>query len=420
MHPPGMQFASCQHRDIQDNHGVSRLTYRYRIYPTVEQREEMEGWLEKLRWLYNTALIERRNNWRYRGHVVRGHEQRRNLPSLKRRKPQFKEIHSQVLQNTLIRLDRAFENFFRRTREGAKKPGYPRLKSRGRYRSFTYPQAAAFRILESGNRIRLSGIGNVKLRYHREMVGAPKTATVVRHPTGKWYICISCETFNPPIDDAARLTGFDLGLTNYLTASDGTVKEPLGAMRKVEKQIRREDRKLSSKAKGSRKREKQRVKRARIHERVANRRRDYLHKVSRHVVDTHDGFAFEKLQVKNLLKNHLLAKAIADAGWSTFLNMVAYKAERAGKPFVLVDPGGTTQECSGCGTIVRKGLAQRSHRCSGCGLALHRDHNSAIVVETRAGTVRSNACGEAATTDGRHLRRQADSPKREASTSKSR
>src|SRR5215216_7181111 len=128
----------------------------------------------------------------------------------------------------------------------------------------------------------------------------------------------------------------------------------------------------------------------------------------------------EKLRDKNMLKNHLLAKVIAEAAWATFLDMVAYKAERAGKPFVLVDPGGTTQECSGCGMIVRKELAQRTHRSFGCGLVLPRDHNSAIVVATRAGTVRSNARGEIASTDGRHLRRQADSSEREALSSKSR
>jgi putative transposase len=231
-------------------------------------------------------------------------------------------------------------------------------------------------------------------------------------------VCISCETFDPPVNDAARLTGFDLGLTNYLTSSDGKVKEPLKAIRRAEKQVKRQDRKLLRKARGSKKREKQRIRRARAHERVANRRRDFLHKMSRQVVDAHDGFAFEKLRVKNMLKNHFLAKAIADAAWATFLNMVAYKAERAGKPFVLVDAGGTTQECSGCGTLVRKDLAQRTHQCFGCGLVLPRDHNSAIIVETRAGTVRSNARGETAATDRSYLRRQADSSKREALSAK--
>lgn len=258
-----------------------RLTYKYRLYPTVGQREKMEDWLEKLRWLYNAALIERSNNWRYRGRPVSGHEQRMNLPALKKHKPQFKEVHSQVLQNALIRLDHAFENFFRRMREGAQKPGYPRLKGRGRYRSFTYPQVTAFSVLEGGSKIRLSGLGNVKLRYHREMIGVPKRATVVRYPSGKWYVCISCEAFSPPINDAAQLTGFDLGLTNYLTSSDGTLTEPLRAVRKAEKQMKREDRKLSRKAKGSKRRAKQRVKRARVHERVTNQRRDFLHKMSR-------------------------------------------------------------------------------------------------------------------------------------------
>jgi putative transposase len=139
---------------------------------------------------------------------------------------------------------------------------------------------------------------------------------------------------------------------------------------------------------------------ARVHEKVANGRRDFLHKTSRRVVDSHEGFAFEKLRIRNLLKNHHLAKAIADAGWSTFVSMMAYKAEKAGKPFVLVKARGTTQLCSDCGSLIAKSLAQRVHRCPYCGLVLDRDHNAAINIASRAGTARSHACGEATTTDG--------------------
>jgi putative transposase len=283
----------------------------------------------------------------------------------------------------------------------------------GRYRSFTYPQNTAFRILDDDKKIRLSGIGNVRLRYHRGMEGVPKTATVTRYPTGKWYVSICCELSDIPVVEEAPLTGFDLGLTNYLTSSSGAVTKPLRALKRTEKKLRREQRWLSRKKGGSKNRRKQRSQVARAHEKVANRRRDFLHKTSRNIVDCHEGFAFEKLRVQNKLKNHRLAKAIADAGWTTFVSMAAYKAEKAGKPFVVVDARGTTQECSSCGSIVRKTLAERTHACPECYLSLPRDHNSAILIEARAGTVRSHACGEVASTDGAS-HSQAASQKQEA------
>ncbi len=187
---------------------------------------------------------------------------------------------------------------------------------------------------------------------------------------------------------------------------------PLASLKKAEKRLRKEQRHLARKRKGSKNRVKQRRRVARTYERISNRRRDFLHRTSRRIVDSSSGLAFEKLRVANMLKNHHLAKAIANAGWSTFVLMVAYKAEKAGKPFVLVEPHGTTQLCSNCGSIVEKNLAERFHRCH-CGLVLDRDHNAAINVASRAGTVRSHACGETASVDeGSHL--QVVSRKQEA------
>jgi putative transposase len=296
------------------------------------------------------------------------------------------------LQDTLFRLDKAFKRFF----DGG---GYPRFTSKARYRSFTYPQNTAFRILEGGKEMRLSGIGNVRLRYHRPLEGLPKTATVTCYPSSKWYVSICCELPDTPPRDGP-LTGFDLGLKNYLVSSDGAVTESLRALKKSEKKLKREQRRLSRKRKDSRNRRKQRTKVARVHEKVANRRRDFLHKTSCQVVNSHSGFAFERLKVGNMLRNHKLAKAIADAGWSTFVSMTAYKAEKAGKPFVMVESRSTTQECSGCGTMVVKELNTRIHTCPECSLTLDRDHNAAINIRRRAGTARSHACGEAASTDG--------------------
>ena len=336
------------------------LAYKYRLYPNGEQQRKMEDWLGSLRLLYNFSLAERRDAYKAEGRSISVYQQKRTLPSLKRQFSRYAGIHSQVLQDTLFRLDKAFKRFFAGS-------GYPRFKGEGRYRSFTYPQASAFRILEDGNKIRLSGIGCLRLRYHRPLEGVPKTATVTRYPSGKWYVSICCELPDrAPVKDAP-LTGFDLGLKNHLTSSDGAVTEPLRALRKSEKKLRREQRKLSRKHKGSKNRCKQRTKVARAHEKVVNRRRDFLHKTSRKVVDSHQGFTFEKLRVKNMLKNHRLAKAIADAGWTTFVSMMAYKAEKAGKPFILVEARGSSQECSGCGVLVFKSLADRVHTCPDSG-----------------------------------------------------
>lgn len=382
-----------------------RLAYRYRLYPNASQKEDLEEWLESLRLLYNFALAERRDAYEAEKRSMSVYEQKRNLPDLKKRFERYAGIHSQVLQDALFRLDKSFKRFF----AGG---GYPRFKPRERYRSFTYPQITAFKVLECGKKIRLSGIGNVKLRYHRPLSGKPKTATITRYPSGKWYVSICCEMPDVLVQDAS-LTGFDLGLRSYLTSSDGSVIEPLRASKQGERKLKREQRRLSGKKKGSSNRRKQRHRVARQHEKVASRRRDFLHKTSRKLVDSHEGFAFEKLRVRNLVRNHRLAKAISDAGWTTFVKLAAYKAERVGKPFVLVEPGGTTQECSGCGSVVPKTLSDREHACPSCGLVLDRDQNAAINIQRRAGTVRTDACGEAASVDG-ESHRQAASLKQEA------
>lgn len=380
---------------LPDNRGMAVLTYRYRLYPTPAQETKLRAWLESLRLLYNFALAERRDAYKAKQRSVSAYEQNRALPDLKKRFSRYAGIHSQVLQNAIFRLDRAFKRFF----SGG---GYPRFKVEGRYRSFTYPQATAFRILPGGKKIRLSGIGNVPVRYHRPHEGTPKTASVVLYASGKWWLCITCEIPDVPIRDAP-LTGFDLGLENYLTASAGAVTKPASSLKSAQKKLGREQRRLSRTQTGSNNRRKQRTKVARAHERVVNRRRDFLHKTSRRLVDSHDGFAFEKLSVRNMLKNHRLAKSISDASWSVFVSMTAYKAEKAGKPFALVPPRDTSSRCSGCDALVPKTLKVRTHVCPECGLVLDRDQNAAINIERRAGVARSYACGEAATTgEGSH------------------
>lgn len=371
----------------------------------------MYGWMQALRWHYNAALTQRCAAWRCERRSINVNQQCAALPQLKKRKPGLAVVHSQVLQNVVFRVDKAFVAFFRRISEGHNKPGYPRYKSQNRYRSFTYPQATAFRILDDRKRIRLGKLGNIRLRYHRLLEGVPKTVTVIRYPSGKWYVCICCEMPRVQINNAT-LTGFDLGLSNYLVSSEGTVPKPLRVLRQSEKKLRREQRKLSRKKKGSKRHSKQRKRLARVHEHVASQRADFLHKTSRHIVDSHQGFAFEDLRIKNMLKNHRVAKAIADAEWAKFISMMTYKAARAGKPFVLVDAHGTSQSCSRCRTPVAKDLSIRTHDCPVCGLVMDRDLNAAINIAARVGTTRSYARGETVSVD-ESLHPQVVSMKRE-------
>jgi putative transposase len=228
----------------------------------------------------------------------------------------------------------------------------------------------------------------VRIIFHRELEGKPKTATVVRYPSGRWFVIIACEVADTSADEGAPLTGFDLGLTSYVTTSDGEKTKPARCLARSTKKLRREQRRLARKSKGSKRREKQRVKVARVSEYIASRRRDYQHKVSRKLVDSYDGFAFEDLCVRGMLKNRKLAGAISEVGWRAFIEMVAYKAERAGKPFVLVSAHATSQVCSGCDAWVPKALSERVHRCRACGLVMDRDHNAAINVKRRGERMR--------------------------------
>ena len=215
------------------------LTFRYRLYPTRAQEVKLFEWLESLRLLYNFALAERRDAYNTQKRTIAVYEQKRSLPDLKKRFLRYTDIHSQVLQDTLFRLDKAFKRFFAGS-------GYPRFKGDGRFRSFTYPQATAFCVLPCGKKIRLGRIGNVKITFHRPLNGVPKTATVTHYRSGKWYVSIRCEVPDVLVRDAS-LTGFDLGLKNYLTSSNGAVTKPLKALRSSEQRLQSEQRRLSRK-----------------------------------------------------------------------------------------------------------------------------------------------------------------------------
>ncbi len=404
------------------------LTYKFRAYPTALQEYELENWLLALCWLYNYALEERKRVWKEEERTVSYSEQQNNLPKLKKREPILKLVHSQVLQDTLRRVDKAFQKFFqdlKRKKKGEKiKVGYPRKKPIAKYKSLTFPQVwmkqkgeliPIIKLEKKNNRfayLYLPKIGKLKIRLHRDIDWEKaKTVTVKREPSGNWYVCVSVEVdldqilkeVEEKVERREKAVEIDLGVKHLAVTSEKEFIEHPKFLQKLEKRLKREQKKLSRKEKGSTNFEKQRKRVAKIHERIKNARRDFLHKLSKYLVDNYDLITFENLDIPALIENNSLAKLILDAGWGTLITFATYKAVMAGARVIRVNPAYTTQICSVCGQKVPKTLADRIHKCPVCGIELDRDYNASVnilkkglthLTGGRVGATRTYACGE--------------------------
>jgi putative transposase len=295
------------------------------------------------------------------------------LPALKRELPWLPEADEQVLQQSLRNLARAFQNFFER------RAAYPRFKSRHGPQSIQYPQ----RVKLNGNLIYLPKVGWVQAVIHRKIIGKIKTITVSKNPCGRYYASVLTDDGKPmpqPVmPEGGKFTGLDLGLTDFVVTGKGQHFPNPHHLVKAEQNLRRKQRKLSRKQKGSKRRNKARLKVARAHERVKNARNDFLHKLSRKLVDENQALAFEDLHVKGMMKNPNLARAISSAGWGTFTRFCEYKAARDAKFCVKTNrfyPSSKT--CSECGKIRDVlPLNIRVWTCDGCGSVHDRDGNAA-------------------------------------------
>lgn len=348
--------------------------YRYRIYPTKSQVALLEQTLEICRWVYNDTLALRKGAWEQEQRSISLFETNKVLTGWKKDRPELQQVHSQILQNVQVRVDLAFKAFFRRAKAG-ENPGFPRFKGKGRYDSFTYPQYG-FKL--EGDRLHLSKIGDVRVVLHRQIEGTIKTLTIRRSSTGKWYACFSVEYDPTPAPQKETVVGIDVGLESFATLSNGEKIENPRFFRTDEKALAKAQRKLSKEEKGTPERKKARKIVAHIHERIANRRLNFAHQTSRRLVDRFGIIVVEDLNVKNMQKNHHLAKSIADVAWNLFITITESKAEEAGSRVVLVNPRNTSQQCSRCGMIVAKTLSDRVHSCPHCGLVMDRDENAAI------------------------------------------
>jgi len=365
---------------------------RIRIYPTKQGEKALAVQFGCARFVWNNALNLSGELYRTTGRGLNYHAMTIRLPKLKQDLEWLGDADSQVLQQSLQNLARAYDNFF------AKRGKYPRFKTKHGRQSIQYPQ----RVKIEGSRIYLPKVGWVKCVVHREIVGKFKTVTVSRNSCGQYHAAILTDDGleSPAISTEGNAIGVDVGLSHLAVTSDGSKFDNPRHMRKAEKNLKRKQRKLTRKKKGSKSRDRAKRLVARAHQRIADARRDHLHKLSRRIVNENQVIVVEELYVKGIMKNHTLAKATADAGWGTLMNFLEYKAAREGKTFIKCDRWyPSSKACSECGSICDKmPLGVRQWDCANCGAHHDRDINAAQNI--RAEGLRMLAGGTPATASG--------------------
>ena len=365
-----------------------RKAFKYRIYPNKEQQESLAVQFGHARYVFNHFLNARQLHYKETGKGLGYCDNALSLTLLKKELVWLKDAGSQVLQQSLKNLDVAFNNFFK------KRARYPKFKSKYNKQSILYPQG--YKILNST--IYLPKVGLVKVRFHRAVEGNTKSVTVSKTKSGNYYISIACEVELSVKPNGLPPVGIDVGLKDFAVLSTGERISNPRYYRESEKRLARLQKSLSKKKKGSNNRTKARIKVARFHEHTTNQRKDFLHKVSYWLTTTYGLICMEDLNVRGMVKNHCLAKAISDVGWSMFKTFVKYKSEWYGSEVKEVDrfyPSSKT--CSVCGSINKDlTLSIRQWTCSTCSTELDRDINAAINIlkQCTAGTAGSKACGE--------------------------
>ncbi|NEP09420.1 MAG: IS200/IS605 family element transposase accessory protein TnpB [Symploca sp. SIO2C1] len=376
------------------------FSYQYKLKPTKQQCQVIDNTLEMLRYQYNYQLAQR-FDWyeQNRCSIDRcllicqlpelkekpnKYSQEKSLVQLKKNRPWYKNIHSQVLQEVPRKVELAFDRWLQGDSNG-KKSGRPRFKGVGRYKTFTYKQFKSHNFV--GDKIKLSKIGEVKIIAHRPIPDgfAIKTASVTKKADG-YYVTLSLEdktvpTIKPDFD-ANNIVGIDVGLIDFYVASDKTRIAAPKHLRKAERKLKSAQRKVSRRKKGSNRRLKAIKKLGIQYKKVADTRKDFHFKTAKKLLSKYDVVAVEKLNIKGLSRTRL-AKSVHDAGWGQFLSILSNKAENAGKKVIPVKPHGTSQDCSSCGHKVKKLLSQRMHNCPVCHTSLCRDLNAAINIKNR-------------------------------------
>ncbi|MCY6485542.1 IS200/IS605 family element RNA-guided endonuclease TnpB [Clostridium aestuarii] len=349
--------------------------YKYRIYPNSEQRLYLAKTFGCTRFIYNKMLADR----------IKSYEENKDLdikkvkyPTPAQYKKEFlwlKEVDSLALANAQLNLDKAYKNFFR-----DKSVGFPKFKSkRTNYYSYTTNNQKGTVYIEN-NKIKIPKLKSmIKIKQHRQFNGLIKSCTISQVPSGKYYVSILVDTENIHLPKIDKKVGVDVGLKEFAITSNGDFFSNPKWLRKSEKRLKKLQKDLSRKQRGSNNRRKARLKVAKLHEKIANQRKDFLHKVSTQLINENQVIVIEDLKVSNMLKNHKLAKVISEVSWYEFRTMLEYKAKWYGRTIVVAPSNyASSQLCSNCGnkSSQTKDLSCRTYICPVCGMIMDRDINA--------------------------------------------
>ncbi len=356
--------------------------YKYRIYPSDKQKICIINQFNICKQLYNELMALSIDSYRF-GNVYLTNFDFNNYISGK-----YFNIYSQVVQNVSDRVHKAFQNFFHRVNDiSYKKKGFPRFKSR--VNSITFSQTG-YKFI-SNKQFYVSKIGKIPIILHRIPKGKLKTITIKCNSIGKWFVYLTCEVnFTKNVHTSNEKVGIDVGIENFVTLSNGEKISNPRYFIKSEMKLRRLQRRLSRKLKGSN-REKARLKLVKCHIKIVNQRNDFLHKLSSNLTSRFNKIFVEDLRISNMLISNYLSKHINDASWGNFIQMLSYKAVTGGGQLIKVNPRNTSKTCNKCGNITEMSLKTREFQCHYCGFACHRDINASLnIVKGRAGLAQTN------------------------------
>ena len=376
------------------NIGINNMelirAYKFRIYPDTTRQEEIDERLVLAQQFYNKILEKSITSYQDGKTKISMAQFNRFVREIIQDDKKYLKLYSQTRCEIEYRLMKAYQNFFRRVKEkkGKKREvGFPRFRSKDRYKSITYPQDNGSFSIHKG-RLRVSRIGTMPIELHRTIEGKIKTLSIKKDADKYYAIFTAITDIKIPEVENSNPVGIDLGLNSFIALSDGTKLEKPKFMQQKRKRIAIWQKRVARRDKGSKRRVKAKSGLQKAYEHTTNQSDDYLHKLSKTLITSgYTSFAVEDLQIQNMVKNHRLAGAIHNASWNRFIQLLSYKAESAGLSVVRVNARNTSKECSNCGNIREMPLSIREYNCNRCGMRLDRDINASINILHRATTL---------------------------------